>query len=71
MSMNKIIIDQHAYDLDTLPAEARAHIESLRYVDAEIARLQVIQDHLNTLQCNAYQSLCDLLQTANTEDPPE
>ena len=69
--MTRITLDHQTFELDALPPAAKVLIRRMRYAQSEIARLQVIQDHLNTLQCNAYQSLCDLLQTANTEDPPE
>ena len=60
-SLNKIIIDQHAYDLDTLPAEARAHIESLRYVDAEIARHEQAIAVLKTARVSYAKALVQVL----------
>ena len=38
--MPQITIDNHPYDLDTLSAEAKAQLQSLQFVDAELARLQ-------------------------------
>lgn len=38
--MPKITIDNQDYDLDTLSDEARAQLQSLQFVDAELARLQ-------------------------------
>lgn len=38
--MSTITIDNHAYDLDTLSDEAKAQLQSLQFVDAELARLQ-------------------------------
>lgn len=38
--MPSITIDNHTYDLDTLSDEARAQLQSLQFVDAELARLQ-------------------------------
>lgn len=35
-----ITIDNQTYDLDTLSVEARAQLQSLQFVDAELARLQ-------------------------------
>jgi len=39
--MSTITIDNHSYDLDTLSDEAKAQLQSLQFVDAELARLQV------------------------------
>ena len=38
--MPTITIDNQDYDLDTLSDEARAQLQSLQFVDAELARLQ-------------------------------
>ncbi|PJC13051.1 MAG: hypothetical protein CO065_17100 [Comamonadaceae bacterium CG_4_9_14_0_8_um_filter_57_21] len=38
--MSTITIDNQAYDLDTLSDEAKAQLQSLQFVDAELARLQ-------------------------------
>jgi len=38
--MPTITIDNQAYDLDTLSDEAKAQLQSLQFVDAELARLQ-------------------------------
>lgn len=38
--MPTITIDNRAYDLDTLSGDARAQLQSLQFVDAELARLQ-------------------------------
>ena len=38
--MPTITIDNHTYDFDTLSIEARAQLQSLQFVDAELARLQ-------------------------------
>ena len=38
--MTTIKIDNQDYDLDTLSPEARAQLQSLQFVDAELARLQ-------------------------------
>lgn len=37
--MPKITIDNQDYDLDTLSNEARAQLQSLQFVDAELQRL--------------------------------
>jgi hypothetical protein len=38
--MPTITINNHAYDLDSLSTEAKAQLQSLQFVDAELARLQ-------------------------------
>jgi hypothetical protein len=38
--MSQITIDNRAYDLDDLSPDARAQLQSLKFVDAELARLQ-------------------------------
>ena len=38
--MPHITIDNQDYDLDTLSDEAKAQLQSLQFVDAELARLQ-------------------------------
>ena len=38
--MPAIKIDNRDYDLDTLSDEAKAQLQSLQFVDAELARLQ-------------------------------
>ncbi|PJC22746.1 MAG: hypothetical protein CO065_01065 [Comamonadaceae bacterium CG_4_9_14_0_8_um_filter_57_21] len=38
--MSTITIDNQAYDLDTLSDDAKAQLQSLQFVDAELARLQ-------------------------------
>ncbi len=37
--MPSITIDNTAYDLDTLSSEAKAQLQSLQFVDAEIQRV--------------------------------
>jgi len=39
-NMPTIKIDNQDYDLDTLSIEAKAQLQSLQFVDAELARLQ-------------------------------
>ncbi|HQS20111.1 MULTISPECIES: DUF6447 family protein [unclassified Acidovorax] len=38
--MPQITIDNLTYDLDTLSTEAKAQLQSLKFVDSELARLQ-------------------------------
>ena len=51
--MPKITIDNHEYDLDSLSDEARAQLQSLQFVNAELARLQAQTAVLQTAR-NAY-----------------
>ena len=69
--MTRFTLDNQTFDLNDLPEAARVQVRKLRYAQSEIARLQVIQDHLNTLQCNAYEKLCQILQDAKQKDPPD
>ncbi len=69
--MPRITLNQQSFDLNDLPPAAKALVQRMRYAQSEIARLQAIQNHLNTLQCNAYEALCDLLQPTAPEDPPD
>ena len=38
--MAQITLDNHSYDLDTLSDEAKAQLQSLQFVDAELQRRQ-------------------------------
>ena len=38
--MTTLHFNGQSYDIDTLPDEARAHVASLQFVDAEMARLK-------------------------------
>ena len=38
--MSTITVDNHDYDFDSLSDEAKAQLQSLQFVDAELARLQ-------------------------------
>lgn len=40
LTMSQITIDNRPYDLDTLSDDAKAQLQSLQFVDAELARLQ-------------------------------
>jgi hypothetical protein len=46
--MTTITIDNIAYDLDTLSAEAKAQLLSIQFVDQELARLQALAAALQT-----------------------
>ena len=58
--MPTISIDNQDYDLDTLSIEARAQLQSLQFVDAELARLQAQAAVLQT----ARMAYSKALQTA-------
>lgn len=51
--MPTITIDNKSYDLDSLSNEAKAQLASLKFVDAELARLQAQAAALQTAR-NAY-----------------
>ena len=46
--MSTVKIDNREYDLDTLSDDARAQLQSLQFVDAELARLQAQASVLQT-----------------------
>ena len=46
--MTTITIDDIAYDLDTLSADAKAQLLSIQFVDQELARLQAKAAALQT-----------------------
>jgi hypothetical protein len=46
--MTTITIDNVAYDLDTLSADAKAQLLSIQFVDQELARLQALAAALQT-----------------------
>jgi hypothetical protein len=46
--MTTITIDNVAYDLDTLSADAKAQLMSIQFVDQELARLQALAAALQT-----------------------
>ena len=46
--MTTITIDNVAYDLDTLSADAKAQLMSIQFVDQELARLQAQAAALQT-----------------------
>ena len=62
--MPNITIDNQDYDLDPLSVEARAQLQSLQFVDAELARLQAQAAVLQTARmayakpCKSHCRLC-------------
>ena len=51
--MPTITIDNKSYDLDSLSNDAKAQLNSIQFVDAELARLQAQAAALQTAR-NAY-----------------
>jgi hypothetical protein len=58
--MTKITIDNKDYDIESLSEDARAQLASLRYVDAELVRLQSQLAAMQTAR-NAYASALNSL----------
>jgi len=70
--MPQVTIDNQDYDLDTLSDEAKAQLQSLQFVDAELARLQAQTAVLQTARM-AYSkalqaSLPTVLELAQASD---
>ena len=59
--MATINIDNIDYDLDTLSVEAKAHIASLQFVDAELQRLQAKIATLQTARAAYASALTEML----------
>lgn len=55
--MPTIKIDNRDYDLDTLSDEAKAQLQSLQYVDAELQRLQAQAAVLQTARISYSKAL--------------
>ena len=72
LTMPKITIDNHSYDLDTLSDQARAPLQSLQFVDTELQRLQAQTAVLQTARMaysNALQAaLPSLLEQAQASE---
>jgi len=67
--MPTITIDNQAYDLDTLSDEAKAQLQSLQFVDAELARLQAQTAVLQTARAaysKALQAALPVLPAGDT-----
>jgi len=61
--MQMIKIDGIDYDLDTLSTEARAQLQSLHYVDAELARLDAQTAAFKTARLAYAKALNQALQS--------
>ena len=64
--MPRITLNHQTFEVETLPDQAKVLIKRMRYAQSEIARLKMLQDQLNHVQCRAYEDLCAMLQS----DPP-
>lgn len=61
--MKTIKIDNQDYDLDTLSDEAKAQLQSLQFVDQELARLQAQAAILQTARMAYSKALQESLPT--------
>lgn len=59
--MTTITIDDIAYDLDTLSADAKAQLLSIQFVDQELARLQAQAAALQTARIAYAKALSEAL----------
>ena len=59
--MTTITIDDIAYDLDTLSADAKAQLLSIQFVDQELARLQALAAALQTARIAYAKALSEAL----------
>ena len=66
--MPAIKIDNRDYDLDTLSEEARAQLQSLQFVDSELARLQAQAAVLQTARMAYAKALQEALPTLPVMD---
>lgn len=62
--MTQITINNIAYDLDSLSSEAKAQLQSLQFVDAELARLQAQAAVLQTARAAYAKGLQSALPSA-------
>ena len=65
--MSHIKIDNIDYDLDSLSAEAKAQLQSIQFVDQELARLQAQVAAMQTAR-NAYVSALKAALSVATGD---
>ena len=66
--MPTIKIDNQDYDLDTLSTEARTQLQSLQFVDAELARLQAQAAVLQTARMAYAKALNEALPMLSASD---
>ena len=65
--MPNITIDGKDYDLDNLPKEAKDHLASLQFVEAEIQRLHALTAVALTARTAYFRALGEILKAA----PPQ
>lgn len=61
--MANLIINNKTYDIDKLPAEALAQVQSLQFVDAELARLNATVAVFQTARNGYIKALLPHLET--------
>ena len=66
--MPTISIDNHTYDLDILSDDARAQLQSLQFVDSELARLQAQAAVLQTARMAYAKGLNEALPMLSASD---
>lgn len=66
--MATITIDNVEYDIEKLSDEAKAQIQSIQYVDAELQRLNAQAAVYQTARIAYSKNLKDLLPTATSGD---
>ena len=62
--MKTITIHDQEYALDALPPKAVTLLHRIHSAQVEIDRLEALLKTHNTIQCNCYQELLDLLKPA-------
>lgn len=68
--MKMIKIDGKDYDLDTLPDDAKAQLQCIQYVDAELVRLGMQTAVFKTARVGYLKALNQVLQAKQTPADP-
>ena len=68
--MSKVTINNVDYDTESLPQEALAQLQSVQFVDAEIAQLNARLAAMNTAR-NAYAAALQELLPQDDEGSPD
>jgi len=70
--MATLTVNNKSYDIDTLSDDARAQMQSLQYVDAELQRLNATIAVFQTARMAYLNALQPLLESAKAQDvePP-
>jgi len=70
--MATLTVNNKSYDIDTLSDDARAQMQSLQYVDAELQRLNATIAVFQTARMAYLNALQPLLESAKGQDvePP-